>query len=483
MKPLLLILFLALSACAAPHHTPLPAHAAEPSPSAPISGEYIATIRAPLVGEVSGRLTAFPHKDGFTALTRRNIAWSMIGGLEGLFGPLFVRSIFPDGVILVWVSSNPETGPDAKPGEGYIGPGESRRMQVRTRMASPEDPVEVFSPDGRRLATVTLRRPGPSEPATDYTALAAGVERAIALRLYDARLAQSSSVRAYLRHLTSNARAARDDIEFIFGAVMAARAHVSFALPLVFRELDPNWQTQLADLSTITTEFDEVTRIATLKADAFLAASEVDKAFAHLLAKHPRGILIDLSNCPGITLASLRVASWVIDRPIDAGTFLGPAARDAVKSGRLDGLTELNLDTAESVGTIERTLDAGGSAPARITITPTEHHFSGPVAILTSKRTTTSAESLAWALKSHAAGPTSDDRFHLFGQSTAGRPTLSRPVDIGSGWVAWVPALDYLPPVPFASDPTTKGCRPPDETSNIGRARRAALDWLRKEPS
>lgn len=471
---LLLMLVSALAgACSMPHRG---LGGRDPAgPSAPLlAGDYIATIKAPLVGEVSSRVTVTPFKGGFTALTRPNIAWSMIGGIEGLFGPMFVKSLFPDGVILVWVSGLPENG---RAGEGFIGPGEARRLQVRTRMTSPEDPVEIISPDGRRLATVTLRRPGPQEPASDYPALAAGVERAIKSRLYDGQLARSGSVRSYLRHLMSNARYAHDDVEFIFGAVMAARAHVNFALPLVFRAMDPDWKTQLADLSTITTEFDPVSGVATFRADAFLSAPEVDEMFEGILVHHPRGIVIDLTNCPGVTLASLRVASWVIDHPVDAGVFFGPGARDAVKAGRTEALESLTLNSPDSVEAIENTLDNAGAA--RITVHPAEHAFHGPVAILTSKHTTTSAEPLVWTLKAaeHADAPWSSLR--IFGQATAGRPTLSRPAEVGSGWVVWVPALDYLPPALLAGESTAPGCRPDHEPSARESTRRAALDWLR----
>jgi hypothetical protein len=456
-------------ACNAPHRE-LSLGSSPNTAAAPIRGEYIATIKAPLVGEISARMTAEPFPGGFTAITRPNIAWNMIGGIEGLFGPLFVRSIFPDGVILVWVSNLPDGG---KAGDGYIGPGESKRMQVRTRMGSVDGPADIYAPDGKKVATLTLRRPGPEDEGTDYGALAAGVERAFASKLYDPGLMKSGAVRSYLRHLSSNARMAHDDVEFIFGAVMAARAHVSsFALPLVFRSLDAGWMKdqQLAELGTIGGEYNSGSGIGTVKVDAFVSAAEVDRVFKAVLEQKPRGLVVDLSNCPGVTLASLRAAAWVVDRPTDAGVLFGPAARAAAMAGQL-GAPEMALDSAESVERIESQLDE--KPAARVTVMPAEGHFTGPVAVLIGKRTTTSAEALAWTLK--AVG----DRVKLFGQATAGRPTLSRPAEIGAGWTAWLPALDYEPPAPFAGERTSRGCAPDVEESTRGKATQAAVEWLK----
>jgi hypothetical protein len=498
---------LALAASCAnvhPTHTITPRAAAEPAPipaartetgalALPLSGDYIATFKAPVLGEVSGRFTARPTGTGFEAWTRQGVAWDMIGGLESIFGPIFVHSLFPDGSILTWTSSLPDGG---KPGEGALGPGQVSYAQAHTRITSASAPVDLLTPDGRRVAAMTLRAAAsdessaPPAPAADYPALANGVEAAIRERLFDRSLVSSNQVRSFIHHLKSNSREARDDIEFIFGAVVAARAHVSFALPLVFKALDPDWKSQvsaLADngLATYKVTYDAPTGVATCKFDVFLTATEVDRAFRQVLSYRPRSILIDLRGCPGVTLASLRVVSWLIDEPVDAGAFFDADHRDLAKRGRAGDLPQLVLDSPAAADGIEQFLDARGAA--RILISPERDHFGGPVAVLTTGRSTTSSEPLAWTLKaaSLSAPPTPGqppapprDRIRLFGQSTAGRPTLSRPIDIGQGWVVWLPTLDYLPPAPLSKDRTDRGCRPHFEDASKEKAKLAAMQWL-----
>jgi hypothetical protein len=472
---------------------PAPALAPDGGLALPLSGDYIATLKAPLLGEVSGRITARPTETGFEAWTRTGVAWDMIGGLEGLFGPIFVKSLFPDGSILTWTSTLPR---GESPGEGSLGPGDVKNAQARTRMTSPASPVELLSPDGRRVATLTLRPATEADatPRTDYPALAEGVEDAMRARLFDRSLLTSSQVRGYIHQLKSNAKDSRDDIEFIFGAVVAGRANVSFALPLVFKAMDPDWKTQVtsladAGLATYKVTYEEPTGIATLKCEAFIDADDVDRAFRQVLAFHPKSLLIDLRGCPGVTLASLRLASWVIDQPQDAGTFFGPTMRDAAKAGHAGEFPRLELNSASSVEEIEHHLDTRGGA--RIVIAPEPDHFTGPVAVLTSRKTTTSAESLVWALKGATASPPvaaasradapPSPRIRLFGQPTAGRPTLSRPIDIGQGWVAWLPALDYTPPAALSKERPDRGCRPNYENGSKEKSKQAARAWLQEQ--
>jgi hypothetical protein len=447
------------------------AEAGTPAPletTLPLDGEYIATFKAPLLGEVSGRLTAKPTRNGFTASTRPDVAWGMIGGLEGFFGSIFAGHIFPGGSILAWNSSLPH---DGRPGRGTLGPG-VKSAQVRTKMTSASGPVELYGPDDHRVGTMTIRPVRADETAgADYPALAASVERAFTERLYDASMLQSGQVRGYLRQLRNNAAASQDDVEFIFGAVVAGRNNIKFALPLVLKRFDPDWRTQLgglkdAGMATLRVTYDDETGIATLKAEAFLDTADVDRAFEEVLSHNPRALVLDLRGCPGVTLASLRVVSWLIDAPVDAGTFFGAAARPSVKAGKLEDVAHAELSSAESVEAIEKLLDGGGAA--RVTILPAQRRFAGPVAVLTTSKTTTSTEALAWTLKCSG-------RARLFGSPTAGRPTLSRPVDIGQGWVVWMPSLDYRPP---SGERTDRGCRPDVDSSSKERAKQGARAWL-----
>ena len=227
---------------------------------------------------------------------------------------------------LTWTSTLPTTD---KPGEGTIGIGQLPALRVRTRMPSPDRPVEVLLKDGRIVALLTLGPPGSNPaPTTNYNALASQVSAAIKLHVYDPDLATSSQVRGYVEDLAAGAARATDDLEFLFAAGISGRTHIKFSQPLVYRPGNPAAESTLysaypAIASPQQVSFNEKTRIATLRVDAFMQADSVDQAFEEILSKHPRGIILDLHTCAGVQIASLRGRGLIIDQPTDAGTFFG----------------------------------------------------------------------------------------------------------------------------------------------------------------
>jgi hypothetical protein len=461
----LLLLLAPLASCSS--HAPAirtPALAA--SMPAALQGPLKVTFTAPLVGSITTRMTARPSASGFIASTRSGIAWEFVGGVEGLLGRVFLPKLFPDGVILTWSSALP-TGDS--PATGHIGAGKFRSAAVTTRLTSFDSDIEILTPDGRRIATMRIEREdADAPPPSDYPALADRIATAFKAGVYDRSVASSFQAGRYLAQVRSSARIARDDVEFIFGSAIAGR-NVKSSLPLVLRNAEMQAPGALAargDLPTISVSFDPVTSIASLRFDAFLGAADVDAAFEEALAFDPAGLFIDLRNCPGVTLASLRVLSWVCDQPVDAGVFFGQRQRAAaLKSGRT-AFAEHAIDSASSIATIEAALDANGAA--RIRVQPVARAFHGPVAVRISSRTTTSAEPLADILKRTG-------RARIFGESTAGRPYLSRPLDIGQGWVLWLATCDYRGPA--GERISAKGVRPDVEAART-QSRSAAIAWL-----
>lgn len=436
--------------------------------SLPLRGVYTATVRAPFIGPVRGQLTAEPTPTGFAANSRPGIAWSMIGGFQGFLGQIFTPFLFPSGVIVTWTSSVPE---GTLPGEGWLGIGGIRAVGVKTRMTSADGPIDLLTPEGRRAATLTLTPSGADEPPlADYPALATRIDAAFRERIFDRDLTSTSGVRAYLSQLTSSAKLAHDDVEFIFGSVVAARNNVKFSLPITIpRAAGGLSDPENPELATVRATFDQRSHIATLKVEAFLDAADVDLAFEKILNGNPSGLIIDLRNCPGVTLASLRTACWLLDKPTDAGFFYGPASRADALAGRTDAFQRAEINSAAAVAETEATLDSRGAVT--VIIQPESRRFTGPVAVLISKRTTTSAEPLVWLLKSTG-------RARIFGAPTVGRPTLSRPIDIGQGWDYWLPAFDYSPAVGDRFN--DKGIKP-DVEGGRDSSRFAAWRWIRDQ--
>jgi hypothetical protein len=466
---------LPLHSCGVGARSSIPAEAGLPMPAAEsravtaLDGQYRVTFTAPLVGTISTRMVATTHGNAVTAQTRRGVAWDFIGGIEGVLGQVFIPKLFPSGVILTWNTPLPSEGEVA---EGTIGAGKYKDASVLTRMTDPRGDIELISKDGRKIAVMRLEPEAGSSTMADYKAMARNIERAVGERIYDKYQADSGAVRSYLRQVRRNAGMAKDDVEFIFGAAIAGR-NIKFSLPLVMKDADLNsnpltqgWSE--SDLATTEVKFDENTRIAEIRFDAFLGAEDVDKAFQQALKHDPIGIFIDVRNCPGVTLASLRVISWIATAPVDAGIFFGQKHRDQVIRGRTADIPVLTLDSAASVAEIEKSLDAQGAG--RVMIHPIADPFTGPVAVRISKKTTTSAEPMVHILKQTG-------RAGIFGNKTAGRPYLSRPIDISQGWVLWLATCDYRD---AAGRKIDKGIEPDAAIPSKNQARLTAIKWLQQ---
>lgn len=451
------------------------------SPSAmtlPLAGTYDVTIQAPFSGALTARFYARASEpgapEGFDARTHEGVAWELIGGIAGVFGPIFVPSLFPDGVILQWRSAVPT---DAGPGEGTTGVPGLESLRARTRLRAADAPVEVLSRDGRRIGLMTVAPASEGPPGgTDYTQLAGSIDEAIRGRLFDPAMAGSPGVRAYTRRLHAVGWDARDDAEFVFGAVLAARAHLKITTPIMWRRGDPRLTETFASwpereratvrLESVEGEAGGRARLAVVKSDAFLDAAEVDRVMRAVVEADPEALILDLRVTPGVTLASLRVLAWLIDRPLDAGTFVGPGKRGAVLHGTGAGIPEFQLDSPGAVAELERVLEREGAA--RVIVEPVAKPFAGPVFAAVSRRTSASAEPLVWLLKSTARGT-------IVGGTTAGKPMISAPLDAGQGWLVWLAAYDYVPPDGPAARFNGRGVKP-DVVSRdaIGEARRRA---------
>jgi hypothetical protein len=398
----------------------------------PLSGVYEARFSATFAGTFTGRITAEPTREGFRANTRPGAAWPLIGGIEEYLGPIFMPYLFPGGAILSWTSTLPA---DGNPGEGWLGPAGLRRFGIRTLMDAPDAPVRLVLPDGRAIAMMTLRPAPPEASHASFPAVAERMEHTIRTRLFvqpvNGKTIPPAGLEGYLSQVRASAALARDDIEFAFGMAMAARNHLKI-FPIAIRAIDADAQETLrswpeSDRATVQWSHDESTGIATIKPDVFLGTEDVDRAMAAVLALAPRGLIIDLRNCPGVELSALRTLAWLSPAAVDAGTFYGPDGADSA--------TELRLAAPADFDNAGPLLDAAGAA--RLFVEPVAQPFDGPVAVLTNRRTAGSAEALAALLQDSG-------RATVVGDSTAGRVILPRPFDIGQGWILRMPGAGWI---------------------------------------
>jgi hypothetical protein len=290
---------------------------------------------------------------------------------------------------------------------------------------------------------------------TDYEALAHAIGNAMQREVFDPALAGSSSVRAYRRRLVEVAGMAGDDAEFVFGAVLAARAYLNFSLPVMVRRGDPAFAAKFAawpdrERGTVGAIFPPAGP-AVLRADAFLDPDDTQRAMESVAAHDPRGLIIDVRTCPGVTLSSLLVLSHMVEAPMEAGILVGPVRRADVLGGRTWDVPEVRVKDGASVRELEAVLRREGAA--RVVIEPAARAYRGPAVVVTGKRTSTSTEPLVWLLQNSGRAP-------AVGQTTAGRPLISRPVEVGQGWTLWLAAYDFIPPAGPSARFNGQGVKP-----------------------
>jgi hypothetical protein len=320
-------------------------------------------------------------------------------------------------------------------------------------------PIELVYKDGRVLSLFSLapQSSDASAERTNYTELAANVAASLPPLMYDPAQADARATRDYLRDLKAGAAKAQDDVEFLFAAAVAGRTNIKTGVPLVLpRRGEADSSQLLATYNALPkpykVSYDAASGVTTLRIDAFVGVDLVDEAFTQALTPPPKGLILDLGTSPGIDLSSLRVLSWLCEQPVDAGMWFDAKARDAVlkdPKAAIAAAAATPLDEDGNAETLETSLAQAGAL--RVTVAPRPHPYIGPVVLLTTKRTSASSEALACVLVKLG-------RVTHLGETTAGRPYLSREVDIGQGWALRANAFDYLPP--DGATISGKGLRP-----------------------
>jgi hypothetical protein len=498
-------LLLTLTGCISPAQPDEFAH--EPEPELPLGGHYDATFHTVFVGSVKGRVMAEATDAGVKANTRPGIAWTMIGGVEGAAGPLFAPFIFPRGMILTWESSLPK---DGQPGRGTLGIATLAALRVPTVLHSTRGPIEVRFRDDRLIGLIALDRIDvpenvqPPPPKTvDYAALVDRAREALPKMLFDPVMAESDTVKNYLSDLQEGASKAQDDIEFLFITGLAARKHIKFGFPLMYPRGNGSMSPVLARHTDaprpFKVSFDESTRIATIRFDFFVEDAWVDDAFTQALAQNPRGLILDLRSSPGITLAALRSMRWLADRPLMGHLLIGPDRfqsapgvtwRSALVQSAPPEAAEAQASNASAASIVKpeagsifyTMINASTSQDVLLTrladddilavaMMPQRGAYTGPVVLLTSRRTSSTAEMLAEILSRSG-------RATLVGENTGGRPSLTTEVDIGQGWMLRAPSYQY-----FGKDGSLrlgKGLTPSIRATREA-APKAAADFILKQ--
>jgi len=436
------------------------------TPLTPFTGKYIATIHTPWTGPIRGEFQAEPTETGFRANTRPDVAWSLIGGLEGTLGPIFAPFLFPRGMILTWESTMPT---DEFPGVGSMGFGTRLSMRLETRIKEPGAPVEIILKDGRPVATISLKRAASLDwTPINHASLVEALRDRVARHYYDPLRAVSPEMTRYLDDVTQGTSKVKDDIEFLLVQALAARQSPKVPAILMYPKAQPPAD-ELPDADDPILPYQIIknasTSIVTIRFDAILSEATVDECFDKALAMNPRAIVVDLRQTAGLDVGVLRVLSYISPEPINSGTFVARTDRDAIFSGRTPSTT-IDLCTPADYAALRSAISNGTSVAA--TVVPLERRFTSPVAIIIGKRAGGSTEMLASAILAHWLAP-------VFGEPTSGRPWLAQEIDLGQGWVARLPMAECM--TSHHEVLTDKGVQPWKPVRGISSTQ-AARRWL-----
>ena len=162
---------------------------------------------------------------------------------------------------------------------------------------------------------------------------------------------------------------------------------------------------------------------------------EIDAAYAEIARRGATGLVIDLRENGGGAFAVRPLVSHLLTRPFDAGGFVSQPW-NAVHRRELDGADLDAVDPWEGWSIRAFWADVQTNAVTRISFSPVEPHFDGPVYVLTSKRTASAAELATDALRGA-------NRATIIGENTAGEMLSQKIYDIPGGFHLSLPIADY----------------------------------------
>jgi len=162
---------------------------------------------------------------------------------------------------------------------------------------------------------------------------------------------------------------------------------------------------------------------------------KIDAAYVAIAEKDADALIIDLRENVGGAFAVRPLVGHLLSEPVDAGSFVSQHWN--AKHRRSPNLIDLKAVKPWEGWSIRAFwADVQDESLTRLSFTPVEPVFDGPVYVLTSKRTASAAELATDALKGA-------NRAIIIGENTAGEMLSQKIYDIPGGFQLSLPIADY----------------------------------------
>lgn len=163
---------------------------------------------------------------------------------------------------------------------------------------------------------------------------------------------------------------------------------------------------------------------------------QVDAAFEEIATGSARALVLDLRENQGGAFVSRALVSHLIQQPRDLGVFASRSWHATqTRAPEASDAQALEPWAGWSLSSFWR--DVQGQPLTRIRVQPVAPLFTGPVAVLISRRTASAAELTADALRAR-------DDVVLVGEPSAGRMLSQAPHDLPEGLQLMLPVADYF---------------------------------------
>jgi len=284
------------------------------------------------------------------------------------------------------------------------------------RLSVDDDRLSGTIEGGPFQGKLSGKRTSDREPLRDYPKIWRNIESTLHANIYDRQALRRPEYVRFAGLLAAASESAIDDMDlllaFRLGWNNAAFSHFqlrrsSIPVDATVRNLDR----LRVGYDAARVEF--AGDLAWLTVDTMMGndtIEQIEAAYRKIHRAESKALVVDLRENTGGAFAVKPLVEHVIDKPLDAGYFVGQKWSDR---GAPEGaeLAAIEPWSGWSISAFWRTVRQDGLV--RLRFTPAEPHFSGKVYVLVSHRTASAAELAVDALRSSA-------RATIIGEQTAG---------------------------------------------------------------